>query len=158
MDIKLCEFLINLSYIFLIRIMYIHPNFSLCHCPLPHVHDFEFKCLHWHYGDVIKVAIASQITSLTIVYSIVYSDADQRKHQSAASLAFVRGITAQMASSAENVSMWWRHHGLNLQAHPCAKVIALFHIWQNFPIFHFSNFLQKWEFKTEVLVSIHLRF
>ena len=33
--------------------------------------------------------IASQITSLTIVYSIVYSDADQRKHQSSASLAFV---------------------------------------------------------------------
>ena len=37
-------------------------------------------------------AIASQITSLTIVYSTVYSDADQRKHQSAASPAFVRGI------------------------------------------------------------------
>ena len=35
--------------------------------------------------------IASQITSLTIVYSNVYSDADQRKHQSSASLAFVRG-------------------------------------------------------------------
>ena len=36
--------------------------------------------------------IASQITSLTIVYSTVYSDADQRKHQSSASLAFVRVI------------------------------------------------------------------
>ena len=36
--------------------------------------------------------IASQITSLTIVYSSVYSDADQRKHQSSASLAFVRWI------------------------------------------------------------------
>ena len=36
--------------------------------------------------------IASQITSLTSVCSIVYSDADQRKHQSSASLAFVRGI------------------------------------------------------------------
>ena len=36
--------------------------------------------------------IASQITSLTIVYSTVYSDADQRKHQSSASLAFVREI------------------------------------------------------------------
>ena len=36
--------------------------------------------------------IASQITSLRIVYSTVYSDADQRKHQSSASLAFVRGI------------------------------------------------------------------
>ena len=37
-------------------------------------------------------AMASQITSLTIVYSTVYSGADQRKHQSSASLAFVRGI------------------------------------------------------------------
>ena len=45
-----------------------------------------------HYNDVIMDAIASQITSLVIVYSAVYSDADQRKHQSSASLAFVRGI------------------------------------------------------------------
>ena len=37
-------------------------------------------------------SMASQITSLTIIYSTVYSDADQRKHQSLASLAFVRGI------------------------------------------------------------------
>ena len=36
--------------------------------------------------------IASQITSLMVVYSTVYSDADQRKHQSSASLAFVWGI------------------------------------------------------------------
>ena len=36
--------------------------------------------------------MASQITSITVVYSIVYSGADQRKHQSSASLAFVRGI------------------------------------------------------------------
>ena len=37
-------------------------------------------------------AMASQITSLMIVYSTVYSGADQRKHQSSASLAFARGI------------------------------------------------------------------
>ena len=37
-------------------------------------------------------AIASQITSPTIFYSTIYSDADQRKQQSSASLAFVRGI------------------------------------------------------------------
>ena len=45
-----------------------------------------------HYGDVIMSTISSQITSLTVVYSTDYSDADQRKHQSSASLAFVRGI------------------------------------------------------------------
>ena len=48
--------------------------------------------VQWHYGDVIMTTIASQITSLTIVYSTVYSGADQRKHQSSASLAFVRVI------------------------------------------------------------------
>ena len=45
-----------------------------------------------HYDDVIMGAIASQITSLAIVYSIVYSGADQSKHQSSTSLAFVWGI------------------------------------------------------------------
>ena len=37
-------------------------------------------------------AMASQITSLTIAYSTIYSGADQGKHQSSASLAFVRRI------------------------------------------------------------------
>ena len=45
-----------------------------------------------HYDDVIMTMLASQITSLTVVYLTIYSDADQRKHQSSASLAFVWGI------------------------------------------------------------------
>ena len=45
-----------------------------------------------HYNDVIMSAMAPQILSLTIVYSTVYKGADQRKHQSSASLAFVRRI------------------------------------------------------------------
>ena len=45
-----------------------------------------------HYTDVIMSTMASHITSLTVVYSIVYFGTDQRKHQSSASLAFVRGI------------------------------------------------------------------
>ena len=49
------------------------------------------NCLH--YNDVIMGAMASQITSLAIVYSTIYSGADQRKHQSSASLAFVREFT-----------------------------------------------------------------
>ena len=58
---------------------------------------------------------AFQITSLTIVYSTIYSDADQRKHQSSTSLAFGKSpltgeFPAQMASNAENVSIWWCHH------------------------------------------------
>ena len=42
-----------------------------------------------HYNDV---TMASHIISLTIVYSTVYSGADQRKHQRSASLAFICGI------------------------------------------------------------------
>ena len=45
-----------------------------------------------HYSDVIMNAMASQITRLTIIFSFDYSGADQTKHQSYASLAFVRGI------------------------------------------------------------------
>ena len=45
-----------------------------------------------HNNEVIMVPIASQITSLTIVYSTVYSGADHRKHHNSASLAYVWGI------------------------------------------------------------------
>ena len=44
-----------------------------------------------NYDDVIMSAMVSQITSLTIVYSIVYSGANQRKHQSSASPAICAG-------------------------------------------------------------------
>ena len=59
---------------------------------------------HWIKGRCISVYVclsvrASQITSLAIVYSTVYSGADQRKNQSSASLAFVRGIPRQAVNS-----------------------------------------------------------
>ena len=44
------------------------------------------------YSDVIMRKVASQITGVSIVYLTICSGADQRKHQSSASLAFVRGI------------------------------------------------------------------
>ena len=79
--------------------------------------------------------MASQIASLTIVYSTVYSGADQRKHQSSASLVFVRGI--QIASNAENVSIWWRHcrvimmsdHDSILPMPKTAVICAKFYDW-----------------------------
>ena len=52
-----------------------------------------------HYDDVTMSLMVSQITSLTIVCSTVNSAADQRKHQSSASLAFVRGIHRGPANS-----------------------------------------------------------
>ena len=55
----------------------------------PIAHPLGYKV---HYIDAIMTTMASQITSLTVVYSTVCSDADQRKHQSSVSLAFVWGI------------------------------------------------------------------
>ena len=73
-----------------------------------------------HYDDVIMGAMASQITSLTIVYSTVYSGADQGKHQSSAGTG---EFPAQMASNAENVSIWWRHHAST--DHRCSASYAI---------------------------------
>ena len=74
-------------------------------------HDTYVAVMRCHYNDVIMSAMASQIASLTSVYSTVYSGADQRKHQRSASLAFVvTGEVPEMASNAENVSIRWRHH------------------------------------------------
>ena len=56
-----------------------------------------------HYTDVMMSAMASQITSLTIVYLTVYLGANQRKHQSSASLV-TDDFPVQRASNAENVS------------------------------------------------------
>ena len=69
-----------------------------------------------HYIDVIMSTIASQITSLTVVYSIFYSGADQRNIKAPRHWPFCGEFTgtgefpAQRASNAKNVSIWWRHH------------------------------------------------
>ena len=70
-------------------------------------HTF-FNEPYFHYNDVIMGAIASQITSLTILYSTVYSDADQRKHQSSASLAFVLGIHREPVNSPHKGPVTWK--------------------------------------------------
>ena len=57
-----------------------------CNSPFKHLYDL---C---HYSDVIISAIASQITGVSIVCSIICSGTGQRKYQSSASLAFARRI------------------------------------------------------------------
>ena len=61
-----------------------------------HKHDLSATPV---YIDVIMGAMASQITSLTIVYSTGYSGADERKHQSSSGAG---EFPAQRASNAEN--------------------------------------------------------
>ena len=71
-----------------------------------------------HHTDVIMTTMASQITSLAVVYSTAYSDADQwnikapRHWPLCGEFTGTGEFPAQRASYAENVSIWWRHHGV----------------------------------------------
>ena len=69
-----------------------------------------------HYIDVIMTTVASQITSLTVVYSTVYSDTDKKNIKAPRHCPLCGEFTetgefpAQRASYAEKISVWWRHH------------------------------------------------
>ena len=71
-------------------------------CVSPPIHSLKRIC---HFNEISVTGTCtdyigtSQITSLTIVNSTVYSDADQRKHRSSALLAFVRGIHRRPVNS-----------------------------------------------------------
>ena len=71
--------------------------------PSPHARNKNF-----HYSDVIMSVMASQITGVSIVYSTLCSGADQRKHQSSASLAFVRGIHRSPVNSLHKGPVTWK--------------------------------------------------
>ena len=74
----------------------------------------KIPCIHYSY--VIMGAIASQITSPAIVYATVYSCANQSKSKlrvtvlGAGNSPVTGEFPTQMASNAENVFIWWRHH------------------------------------------------
>ena len=61
-------------------------------------------------------AMASEITSLTIVYSTVYSGTDEKTSKlhvtglCAENSPVIGEFPAQMASNAESNSIWWRDH------------------------------------------------
>ena len=88
-----------------------------CHNKITYMLYGTYCTSNIHYSDVIMRAMVSQITSLTIVYSTVYSGADQRKHQDSTSLAFVQGIHRWPVNSPhkwpEIFSIWWSHHECN---------------------------------------------
>ena len=72
-----------------------------------------------HYGDVIMRAMASQITSLRIVFSNVYFKRRSKETSKLCVTGLCAGnspatgeFPAQRASNAENVSIWRRHHGI----------------------------------------------
>ena len=81
----------NVHMVCLLRSGSLHDCFT-CNGTFLHLHQCEWSnpedLGQIHYSDVIMDAVASQITSLTIVCS----GTDERKHQSSTSLAFVLGI------------------------------------------------------------------
>ena len=111
-----------------------------------HIYPYSSGLLHWHcdnntivlckysegYGakstsqnhcnDAIMSAVASQITSVSIVCLAVGSGADQRKHQSSASLSLVRGIHRSLVNSAHK-----RPVGLTRKMFPFDDVIMKKH-------------------------------
>ena len=74
------------------------------------------RVTHQHYSEVIMGAMASQITSLTIVYLTLYSGADKKTPKLRVTGLCARNspvtgeFPLQIASNAENVSIWWCHH------------------------------------------------
>ena len=100
-----------------------HANYLVSSINSPLCHWRILPKNRWHHcNDVQMREMASQITSLTIVYSTVCSGADQRK----TSQLRVPGLCAghspatgefptRMARNAENNSIWWRHHVLKMQ-------------------------------------------
>ena len=89
--------------------------------------------------NVIMSALESQITSLMVVCSTVYSGTDERKHQSSASLAFVRGIHRWPVNSP--------HKGpVTRKIFPFDDVIVMFSKWilcksrgRKFANYHWTN-------------------
>ena len=86
-----------------------------------------------HYNDVMMSVMASQTTSLTIVYSTVYSRRRSKKTPKLRVTGLCAGnspvtgeFPTRMASNAENVSIWWRHHEFSFTAperHPCTACV-----------------------------------
>ena len=77
---------------------------------VPHFFPFPWALTtkwHIHYSDVIMSTLASQITYMTIVWSTACSGIDQRKHQSSASLAFVKGIHQWLVDSPHKGPVTW---------------------------------------------------
>ena len=92
-----------------------------------------------HYDGVIMGAIASPITSLTIVYSTVYSGADQRKHQSSASLVFVWGTHRGPVNSQHKWPVNSQHKGpVTRKMFPFDDVIILWRYDWSY-ILHFDG-------------------
>ena len=135
----------------------------------PYLHQVNIRinasCIGWrcicHYDDVIMAAMASQITSLTIVYSTVYSGADQSEHQSSASLAFVWGIHRDRWIPRTNGQK--RGKCFHLMTSSCLSPICWVWVWGRSYIWFYFELLVKrpvtpWLSSDRSLWSVHQEF
>ena len=79
--------------------------------PVNSRHKWPVTWKMFPFDDVIMVimsVMASQIICVSIVYPTVCSSADQRKHQSSVSLAFVRGIDQWLMNSQHKGLVTWK--------------------------------------------------
>ena len=104
------------------------------------------KKIAHHCSDVMMDAMGSQIRSLTIVYSTVYSGADQRKYQSSASLAFVWGIHRWPVNSPHK----WP---VTRTMFPFDDVIIFIHLHDFRGRINTLAYTNVWWFKTTQLIS-----
>ena len=140
----------SLSYSFLFRVIWhdISKKIRFLYYIRLYVYNCRIKIhvIYIHYDDVTMSGVAFQITSLTMVYSTFHPGADRRKHQSPASLAFVRGIhrgpvnsphkwpvTRKLFPFDDVIMMWYRIYIYNtISYQPQAglflfKVVDIFH-------------------------------
>ena len=61
-----------------------------------------------NYSDIIMIVMVPPITGVSIVYPTICSGIDQRKHQSSASLAFVRGIHQWLVNCPQEGPVTWK--------------------------------------------------
>ena len=99
-----------------------------------------FASLQWRQNEGDGV---SNLRRLDICLS-VRSGADQRKYQSSASLAYVKGIhRSPRAGNAEKVSIWWRHHDIKLNANPF--LIRAINISSGLFLYHTYHYQWSWD-------------
>ena len=93
--------------------------------------NMSLLCISHHFNHVIMSVMASQITSLTIVNSSVYS----RRKSKTTPMVRITGLCegnspvtgefpVQRASNAEHASIWWRHHDMLPPLIPLSRQIG----------------------------------
>ena len=139
---KLCFFLYQQESSNIKWWVYLHTLEYCNHCYyyqkwLSNTRIQQFNIATFHFSDVIMGAVASQITSLTIVYSAVYSGTSKKTSKlrgtgfCAGNSPVIGEFPAHMASNAENVSIWWRHHVFLSTTASCR---SFFTVWKKPPL------------------------